>query len=274
MLAHHDYASSIAFFATSATTPSPTKVRTTYPSTDTSSCCCGSWRTSCGHWPRRCGDGRIRLRHRHDPGNDDEAGVPAIGFIAHVDTSPEMSGHGVKPIVHRGWNGTDISLPDAPDAVLRPADIPPLADQRRRRHRHRVWHDAAGRRQQGGRRRNRHGGRVPDAHRKSLTARSASGSRPTRKSGAAPSTSTWRASARCAPTRWTAATRGEVETESFSADAMTVTFHGFNTHPGLRQRPDGERDQGGRELHRPPAARPTVTGDDRRATRDSSTPTS
>ena len=26
--------------------------------------------------------------------------------------------------------------------------------------------------------------------------------------------------------------RGEVETESFSADAMTVTFHGFNTHPG------------------------------------------
>ena len=26
--------------------------------------------------------------------------------------------------------------------------------------------------------------------------------------------------------------RGEVESESFSADAMTVTFHGFNTHPG------------------------------------------
>jgi tripeptide aminopeptidase len=26
--------------------------------------------------------------------------------------------------------------------------------------------------------------------------------------------------------------RGEVETESFSADAMTITFHGFNTHPG------------------------------------------
>src|SRR5262249_1216163 len=26
--------------------------------------------------------------------------------------------------------------------------------------------------------------------------------------------------------------RGEIETESFSADAMTLTFHGFNTHPG------------------------------------------
>ncbi len=27
--------------------------------------------------------------------------VPVVGFIAHVDTSPEMSGAGVKPIVHR-----------------------------------------------------------------------------------------------------------------------------------------------------------------------------
>src|SRR5262245_40542333 len=27
--------------------------------------------------------------------------VPTIGFIAHVDTSPEMSGTGVKPVVHR-----------------------------------------------------------------------------------------------------------------------------------------------------------------------------
>ena len=39
-------------------------------------------------------------------------------------------------------------------------------------------------------------------------------------------------SAPSAPTRSTAAARGEIEIESFSADAMTVTFHGFNTHPG------------------------------------------
>src|SRR5215510_11557699 len=37
---------------------------------------------------------------------------PAIGFIAHVDTSPEMPGAGVKPIVHRAWDGSDIVLPD------------------------------------------------------------------------------------------------------------------------------------------------------------------
>src|SRR5689334_13170855 len=32
--------------------------------------------------------------------------VPVIGFIAHVDTSPEMPGHGVKPIVHTSWDGS------------------------------------------------------------------------------------------------------------------------------------------------------------------------
>ena len=37
--------------------------------------------------------------------------------------------------------------------------------------------------------------------------------------------------ARCAYTM-DGGSRGEIEIESFSADAMTVTFHGFNTHPG------------------------------------------
>src|SRR2546423_8036078 len=35
------------------------------------------------------------------PGTSSKNGVPTIGFIAHVDTSPEMDGAGVKPIVHR-----------------------------------------------------------------------------------------------------------------------------------------------------------------------------
>src|SRR5947208_2686058 len=51
------------------------------------------------------------------------------GFLAHVDTSPEMSGAGVKPIVRRGWDGRDIALPDDPAAVLRASEIPELADQ-------------------------------------------------------------------------------------------------------------------------------------------------
>ena len=48
-------------------------------------------------------------------------------FIAHVDTSPEMPGANVRPIVHAGWDGRDILFPDAPGLVLRPADDPVLA---------------------------------------------------------------------------------------------------------------------------------------------------
>src|SRR5262249_52770001 len=45
------------------------------------------------------------------PATIDEPGIPVIGFIAHVDTSPEMSGAGVKPIVHRAYDGRDLVLP-------------------------------------------------------------------------------------------------------------------------------------------------------------------
>src|SRR6185369_14037920 len=58
-----------------------------------------------------------------------KSGVPTIGFIAHVDTSPEMPGAGVTPIVHRQYDGRDLVLPDDPSAVLRLADIPALQDQ-------------------------------------------------------------------------------------------------------------------------------------------------
>jgi len=56
--------------------------------------------------------------------------VPVIGFVAHVDTSPDADGAGVKPIVHRGYDGRDIVLPDDPSMVLRESDIPALARQR------------------------------------------------------------------------------------------------------------------------------------------------
>src|SRR5918994_3288695 len=55
--------------------------------------------------------------------------VPAVGFIAHVDTSPEMSGAGVRPIVHRGYDGRDIVLPDDHEAVLRRAGNAALAER-------------------------------------------------------------------------------------------------------------------------------------------------
>ena len=63
------------------------------------------------------------------PATTKKAGVPTIGFLAHVDTSPEMPGAGVAPIVHRGYDGRDLVLPDDPTAVLRLHDIPALADQ-------------------------------------------------------------------------------------------------------------------------------------------------
>src|SRR5262249_21954373 len=51
---------------------------------------------------------------------------PVIAWIAHVDTSPETSGHGVKPLVHRNYDGKDIVLPGDPTKVIRNEDNPDL----------------------------------------------------------------------------------------------------------------------------------------------------
>jgi tripeptide aminopeptidase len=53
--------------------------------------------------------------------------APTIALIAHVDTSPETSGRGVKPVVHRNYDGGDIVLPGDSTKVLRVADNPDLA---------------------------------------------------------------------------------------------------------------------------------------------------
>src|SRR5439155_26828111 len=53
--------------------------------------------------------------------------APTIAWIAHVDTSPETSGRGVKPIVHPNYHGGDIHLPGDPRKVLRARDNPELA---------------------------------------------------------------------------------------------------------------------------------------------------
>ena len=82
------------------------------------------------------------------PATSAKPDVPTIGFIAHVDTSPEMSGANVKPIVHRAYDGRDLVLPDDPTVGLRLAE-PPARRTARPRHRHGVGHDAARRRQQG-----------------------------------------------------------------------------------------------------------------------------
>jgi tripeptide aminopeptidase len=53
--------------------------------------------------------------------------VPVICFCAHVDTSPDSSGAGVKPIVHKNYDGSDIVLPDDPTQVITTTEHPYLA---------------------------------------------------------------------------------------------------------------------------------------------------
>ena len=59
------------------------------------------------------------------PANTDKD-VPVIGFIAHLDTSPEMSGHHVSPRIVKSYDGNDIVLNAEKNIVLRPAESPEL----------------------------------------------------------------------------------------------------------------------------------------------------
>jgi tripeptide aminopeptidase len=52
--------------------------------------------------------------------------IPAIAWLAHVDTSPETSGANVKPQVVTDYSGGDITLPGDPTKVLRVSDNPDL----------------------------------------------------------------------------------------------------------------------------------------------------
>ncbi|MBK6938005.1 MAG: peptidase T [Chitinophagaceae bacterium] len=52
--------------------------------------------------------------------------VPVICFCAHVDTAPDCSGTGVKPIVHKNYQAQDIVLPDDTTQVIRTSDYPYL----------------------------------------------------------------------------------------------------------------------------------------------------
>ena len=53
--------------------------------------------------------------------------VPVLGLLAHVDTSPAVSGAGVNPIVHRDYRGGDITLPGDRTQVITLAQNPALA---------------------------------------------------------------------------------------------------------------------------------------------------
>lgn len=59
------------------------------------------------------------------PGNT-TAEVPTIGFIAHLDTSPDMSGRHVNPRIVRSYDGSDIVLNAEREIVLSPNQFPEL----------------------------------------------------------------------------------------------------------------------------------------------------
>jgi len=63
------------------------------------------------------------------PGNlADNSKVPVIGFIAHMDTSPAVSGENVNAVVHKNYQGDDIILPKDPTQVITVAKNPVLKE--------------------------------------------------------------------------------------------------------------------------------------------------
>lgn len=166
------------------------------------------------------------------PATVEDTRIPTIGFIAHVDTSPEMSGALVRPLVHRQYDGRDLVLPGDTTAVLRAAEIPALAAQ--------LGNDivtASGTTLLGAD--NKAGVAEIVTAAAYLVAHPESPHGPIR-IAFTPDEEIGRGTKHFDVARFGAVCaytmdgggRGEIEFESFSADAMTVTFHGHNTHPG------------------------------------------
>jgi tripeptide aminopeptidase len=167
------------------------------------------------------------------PATSEKRDVPVIGFLAHVDTSPEMSGKDVKAIFHRNYKGQDLVLPDDPLAVIPFEGNPHLANQ--------IGNDiitASGTTLLGAD--NKAGVAEIMAAVEYLLAHPEISHGPLR-IGFTPDEEVGngtkhfdvkRFGAKCAYTM-DGETLGELQVETFSADSITATFHGFNTHPGF-----------------------------------------
>jgi tripeptide aminopeptidase len=167
------------------------------------------------------------------PATTKKKNVPVVGFIAHVDTSPEEGGAHVKPLVHRNWRGEDIVLPDDPKMVLRSSEIPALREQ--------VGNDII----------TASGHTLLGADNKAGVAEIVAAAEylvqhPEIPHGAVrvaftPDEEVGAGTKHFDVGKFGAAFaytmdgegRGTLEIETFSADAMTVTFRGINTHPGF-----------------------------------------
>lgn len=61
------------------------------------------------------------------PANTDKE-IPTIGFIAHMDTSPDMSGENIHPRIVKNYDGKDIVLCEEDNIILSPIQFPELLD--------------------------------------------------------------------------------------------------------------------------------------------------
>jgi len=167
------------------------------------------------------------------PATSEKSDVPTIGLVAHVDTSPESSGAGVKPVMHRNYQGQDLVLPDAPGETIRLADNPYLEEQ--------IGNDiitASGTTLLGAD--NKAGVAEIVAAAEYLVAHPEIKHGPLRIAFTPDEEigqgtryfDVKRFAAQCAYTMDGEAL-GQLQSETFSADSMLVTFHGFNTHPGF-----------------------------------------
>lgn len=166
------------------------------------------------------------------PANSEKK-VPVICFCSHVDTSPDSSGKNVKPILHPAYDGRNLVLPDDLTQVIREAEHPDLKDQ----HGHDII-TASGLTLLGAD--NKAGvAEIMDAVHYLL-------SHPEVKHGTVkilftPDEEIGQGATNVDLKKLGAAygytvdgeTRGSIEDETFSADAVNVTFHGVSAHPGF-----------------------------------------
>jgi tripeptide aminopeptidase len=158
--------------------------------------------------------------------------VPVIGFIAHVDTSPAVSGKDVNPIIHKNYQGGDIVLPKDTTKIIDAASNPELNDM--------IGFDII----------TTDGTTLLGADDKAGVAEIIDAmnyliTHPEVKHGTikvcfTPDEEVGRGTEKFDVQKFGAnfaytidgSTRGEVETETFSADAVVVKFNGKNVHPG------------------------------------------
>ena len=156
---------------------------------------------------------------------------PVVGLLAHVDTTPEVPGAGVEPLVHRSYDGSVIELPRG-GTVLDPATMPVLAGK--------TGHDIV----------TSSGDTLLGADDKAGVAEIMTAvahlaahpelPRPTLRVGFTPDEEIGLGATRFDLERFGASCAytldgsqpGELQDESFSALGITVTFRGVDVHPG------------------------------------------